>query len=174
MEFHSSALSDASFLLKQSPFAYVAHKRGHHQLDITTTLRSFVKLKTIKKTKRVIPQQSDGYVKMKCNSWKPQSTDNRDTLMSQRPDPDVKHQFLEPQECRAVTFGSSQFLVSRSWKHGCCTADLTVPSLLMFPPRTTKPSWNWAGESATRVTHPSARLCSLGKVDSSSVCSICS
>lgn len=83
------------------------------------------KLKTMKKTKRLIPHQSDGYVKMKCSSWKPKGTDNRDALIIQRPDPDVKHQFLEPQECRPVTSGSSQFLVSRSWKHCCCTADLS-------------------------------------------------
>lgn len=132
------------------------------------------KLKTMKKTKRLIPHQSDGYVKMKCSSWKPKGTDNRDALIIQRPDPDVKHQFLEPQECRPVTSGSSQFLVSRSWKHCCCTADLIVLSLLMFPPTTTKPSGKWAGVPATRLTHPYARLCSLGKVDSSSVCFICS
>lgn len=51
---------------------------------------------------------------------------------------------------------------------------LTVLSLLMLPPTTTKPSGKWAGEPATRLTHPYARLCSLGKVDSSSVCFICS
>lgn len=87
--------------------------------------------------------------------------------------------------CQTPVFGAPRMQTSDFWELPVprvkelktlllYSRSLTVLSLLMFPPTTTKPSGKWAGESATRLTHPYVRLCSLGKVDSSSVCFICS
>ncbi|XP_070286786.1 putative large ribosomal subunit protein eL32' [Myotis yumanensis] len=101
------------------------------------TLRTLVKPKIIKKrTRKFIRHQSDRYVKIYSNWWKPRGIDNR---MHGR----FKGQILMPNTgyrskkkkstCCPVALGSSWSTVSRSLK----CKNLTVLRLLTMSPRRT-------------------------------------
>ncbi|XP_033061615.1 60S ribosomal protein L32-like [Trachypithecus francoisi] len=128
-------------------------------------LRPLVKSKIVnKRTKKFIQHQSDRYVKIKCNWWKPRGTDNR---VGRR----FKDQILMPnigygsnkKTKHMLPIGFRKFLVHNVKDLEVllmCNKSYCVEIAHNVSSKNRKAFVERAAQLAIRVTNPNARLCS--------------